>query len=149
MPHFERFLHMSVLQECFIIIKNRFQWNLLKRYFLLGNTNKDGDISFCYDETSMFSIPSMMLGFRFIAIWYCSLVLSVFGRKKISSYIAQYPVLRSTQSALHFTPLQTCSVEHHLDFSEKQSATLSIFARRLIVYISATVYSRVLIYRAM
>ena len=28
--------------------------------------------------------------------------------KKIRSYIAQYPVLGTAQSALHFTPWQTC-----------------------------------------
>ena len=39
--------------------------------------------------------------------------------KKASSYIAQYPVLRTAQSALHFTSWQTCSLRHHLGFSEK------------------------------
>lgn len=37
---------------------------------------------------------------------------------KISSYIAQYPVLRPAQSALCFIPWQTCSIECHLDLHE-------------------------------
>ena len=36
---------------------------------------------------------------------------------KARSYIAQYLILRTDQSALQFTPWQTCSIEHHLDFS--------------------------------
>ena len=31
----------------------------------------------------------------------------------------QYPVLWNGQGALHFTSWQTCSTEHHLDFSRK------------------------------
>ena len=36
---------------------------------------------------------------------------------KVRYYIAQYLILEITQSALHFTPWQTCSIEHHLGFS--------------------------------
>ena len=35
--------------------------------------------------------------------------------KKVRSDIAQYPVLGTIQSALHFTPWQTCSFQRHLD----------------------------------
>ena len=42
--------------------------------------------------------------------------------KKVSSYIAQYPVLRTVQSALHFTSGQTCSLRHHLGFPGKHPA---------------------------
>ena len=42
---------------------------------------------------------------------------------KVRSYIARYPVLGTVQSALHFTPWQTCSFERQLDFSGKHSAT--------------------------
>ena len=41
-------------------------------------------------------------------------------------YIAQYPVCWTTQSALHFTPRQTCSFRQQLYLSGKNSATLSI-----------------------
>ena len=40
---------------------------------------------------------------------------------KVSSYIARYPVLRTAQSTLHFTPRQTCSFQCQLDFSGKLS----------------------------
>ena len=38
---------------------------------------------------------------------------------KVRSYIARYPVRSTDQSALHFTPWQTCSFQDHLNFSEK------------------------------
>ena len=68
--------------------------------------------------------------------------------KKASSYIAQYPVLRTVQSALHFTSLtdlfnQTLSAS--LGISEPYA---TINARSLLVHISTTVYSQVLIYSA-
>ena len=47
---------------------------------------------------------------------------SIPGVKRQGSYVAQYPTLRIGQSALHFTPWQTCSIEHHLGFSGKHSA---------------------------
>ena len=40
---------------------------------------------------------------------------------KVHSYIAQYPVRRTAQSALHFTPWQTYSFQGHLNFSGKHS----------------------------
>ena len=36
--------------------------------------------------------------------------------RSLIRYVAQYPVLRTDQSALYFIPWQTCSIEHHLDF---------------------------------
>ena len=62
--------------------------------------------------------------------------------KKVRSYISWYPVLVTAQSALHFTPWQTCSFQRHLDFSWKQSAMLQLL-RRLFVRISTTVCSQV------
>ena len=46
------------------------------------------------------------------------------SKVKSSSYIAQYPVLRTVQSALHFTSL-TCLLRHHLGFSGKHPAICS------------------------
>ena len=37
----------------------------------------------------------------------------------VRSFIARYPVFRTVQTALHFTLWQTCTIEHHLDFSRK------------------------------
>ena len=45
---------------------------------------------------------------------------------KVSSYIAWYPVHRTAQSALHFTPWQTCSFQGHLNFCGKHSAVLQL-----------------------
>ena len=36
---------------------------------------------------------------------------------KVRSYTAQYPVLGTAQSTLHFTPWQTCSLQGHFNFS--------------------------------
>ena len=49
---------------------------------------------------------------------------------KVSSYIARYPVRRTAQSALHFTPWQTCSFQGHLNFSGKYSAVTKTDSRR-------------------
>ena len=46
--------------------------------------------------------------------------------KMVRSYIARYPVRVTVQSALHFTPWQTCSYQGHLNFSGKHSATLQL-----------------------
>ena len=54
---------------------------------------------------------------------------------KVLSYIARYPVHRTAQNALHFTPWQTCSFQGHLNFFGKYSATLKL----LFVHISTTV----------
>ena len=45
---------------------------------------------------------------------------------KVCSYIARYPVHRTAQSALHFTPWQTCSFQGHLNFFGKYSAMLQL-----------------------
>ena len=41
-------------------------------------------------------------------------------------YIGQYPVRWTAQSALHFTPWQTCSFRHQLDVSGKHSGHAAI-----------------------
>ena len=70
-------------------------------------------------------------------------------RGKCILYIAQYPVHWTTQFALHFTPLQTCSFRHQLDFNWKLSSHAAfINARRLFTHVSTTFYSQVPIYTA-
>ena len=53
---------------------------------------------------------------------YIYLSIFTFVLKKVTSYIAQHSILRISQSALHFTPWKTCSIEHYLGFSGKISA---------------------------
>ena len=61
--------------------------------------------------------------------------------KRVCFYIAQYPVHWIT---LHFTPWQTCSFRHQLDFSGKHSShACSNYTRRLFTHISSAVYSQV------
>ena len=45
---------------------------------------------------------------------------------KVCFHIAQYPVHWTAQSALHFTPWQTCSFRHQLGFSGKHSSHAAI-----------------------
>ena len=66
---------------------------------------------------------------------------------KVWFYIALYPVRWTAQSALHFLPWQTCSIQHQLGFSWKHSSHAAI-AQRLFTHIPTTVYSQVLIYTA-
>ena len=62
------------------------------------------------------------------------------GLKEVRSYITQYPVLRTSQSVLHFTPWQTCSFQSHFNFSGKHSATLKLLREDYsFVHISTTV----------
>ena len=58
---------------------------------------------------------------------------------KVCSYIARYPVHRTAQSALHFTPWQTSSFQGHLNFFLEVFSHAAIAARRLFVHISTTV----------
>jgi len=46
--------------------------------------------------------------------------------KKVSYYIAQYPVLRTVQSVLYLTPWQTYSEHDYLDSFGKLSPMLQI-----------------------
>ena len=41
-------------------------------------------------------------------------------------YIAQYPVRWTSQNVLNFTPCQTCSFRHQLDFTVKHSSHTAI-----------------------
>ena len=50
----------------------------------------------------------------------------IINLNSVCSYIARYPVHRTAQSALHFTPWQTCSFQGHLNFFGKYSATLQL-----------------------
>ena len=65
----------------------------------------------------------------YLTLGYLSMVLIVASdlvKVKVRSYIARYPVHRTAQSALHFTPWQTCSFQGHLNFFGKYSATLQL-----------------------
>ena len=64
-----------------------------------------------------------------------------------SSYIPLYSVYKIAKSTLHFTPWQTCSFQHHLNFSEKHSTTLQLL-RKDYSSTYPPVYSQVLIYTA-
>ena len=48
------------------------------------------------------------------------------AHQKVRSYIVRYPVRRTAQSTLHFSPWHTCSFQGHLNFSGKHSATLQL-----------------------
>ena len=48
--------------------------------------------------------------------------------KKVCFYIVPYPVRWTAQSALHFTPWQTCSFRHQLGFSGKQLCVKTIYS---------------------
>ena len=52
--------------------------------------------------------------------------------KKRSFNTEQYSILRIAESTLHFTPWQTCSNKHHLDFCGKHPAMLQCAWRLLI-----------------
>ena len=57
----------------------------------------------------------------YIYIYTCVYIYNIYIYIKASFYIAQYPVLRAIQSALHFTSLTDLAV-HHLIFSGKNPA---------------------------
>ena len=71
------------------------------------------------------------------------------GRKKVnvSSYIAQYPIIRIGQSALNFTSWQTCSIEHHLNLGSIQPRCNQC-AKTIRTQKYTTVYSQVIIHTA-
>ena len=57
------------------------------------------------------------------------------GKVKVNFNIAQHPVLGIAQGTLHFTPWQTCSIGHYLNFSLKNPAMLQLInAQRLFVH---------------
>ena len=51
----------------------------------------------------------------------CEHAHSKYKKVMVSSYVAQYPVLRIAQSAVHFNPWQICSIEFHFDFYVKHA----------------------------
>ena len=68
-------------------------------------------------------------------------------KAKASSYIAQYPVLRTAQNALHFTSLADLFTQTPPRLLwEASSHIFAINARRLLVHKSTTVYSQILIF---
>ena len=77
----------------------------------------------------------------------CCVVLCHMIKVKVWFYIAQYPVRRTAQGTIHFTPWQTCSFRHQLGFSWKHSSHAAI-AQRLFTHMSTSVYSQALIYTA-
>ena len=56
----------------------------------------------------------------------CLRHLHMHTTRNVCFYIAQYPVHWIAQSALHFTPWQTCSFRHNLKVSGKHSAILQL-----------------------
>ena len=62
----------------------------------------------------------------------------------VISYIAKYPILRTAQIAVHFTPWQTCPIKHRLNFSGKHPANQC--AKTVRTQISTIEYSQILIY---
>ena len=60
---------------------------------------------------------------QFFNVW------TVLKKVKVRSYIAQYPVLETAQSTLHFTHRQTCSFQGHFNFSWKHSAILQLLRK--------------------
>ena len=67
-------------------------------------------------------------------------------KSKGSSYIAPYPILRTVQSALHFTSLTDLFTPDTISASLGSiQPYATINARRLLLHISTTVYSQVLI----
>ena len=69
----------------------------------------------------------------------------IFTGKSMFLYIAQCPVRWTAQSTLHFTPWQTCSFQHQLDFSGKYSATLQVLTSHFPITVchQILVHSRV------
>ena len=65
---------------------------------------------------------------------------------KVSSYIAQYPILRIAQSALHFTSLAVLFNQHHI--WEACSYMLQIMREGYSHTYQSLVYSQVFIYTA-
>ena len=53
----------------------------------------------------------------YIRTYVCVYLCMYVNKKKVCSYISLYPIRRTTQSALHFTPWQTCSFLGHLNLS--------------------------------
>jgi len=80
----------------------------------------------------------LYLGITDLILWNIS--------KKASSYIAQYPVLMTVQSALHFTSLTDLFT--HTPSRLLWEASNHMLQLRLLVHITTAVYSQVLIYSA-
>jgi len=62
---------------------------------------------------------------------------------KVSFCIVQCPVLSIAQSTLHFTPGQTCSIAHHLDFSDNMIVLFAIVFVVIIVLYSSKTYRKI------
>ena len=67
---------------------------------------------------------------------------------KVSSYIAQYPILRIVHSAFLFTALADLFNQTPFQLLWEASSHTIINARRLFLHTSTTIYSQVLIYTA-
>ena len=57
----------------------------------------------------------------------------------VRSYIARYPVRRTAQSALHFTPLADLFIPRPFQLIWEALSHAAVTARRLFVHISTTV----------
>ena len=67
-----------------------------------------------------------MLDCNNILCTYCAHELTEKENVNVHSYIVRYPVLGIDQGVLNFTPWQTCSIQCHLNFYGKHSATVKI-----------------------
>ena len=66
--------------------------------------------------------------------------------ENVSSYVAQYPVLRTAQSTLHFTSLEDQFNQTPSQLPWKASSGAAINVPRLLIQISTTVCSQILIH---
>ena len=67
---------------------------------------------------------------------------------KVRSYMAQYPIFTTAQSALHITSLVDLFNQTPSQLLWEASSHAAINARRLLIQISTTVYTQVLIHTA-
>ena len=67
-------------------------------------------------------------------------------RVKLTSYTEHYPILRIAQSTLHFTALQTCSIEYQLGFCEWRPAALQLMLKHYSYINITAVSSQVLVH---
>ena len=77
-------------------------------------------------ELCKFHVTNKMFAY----VCMCGFVCMSQESKKVSSYIVRYPVLRTAQSALHFTSWQICSIKHHLNFYGKHPSMQQLMYER-------------------
>ena len=76
-----------------------------------------------------------------LSIW-CGLIYStwtLYKKVKVCFYVVQYPVRWTAQSTVHFTPWQTCSFRHQLDFSRKHSIHAVITREGIFIFLPPSI----------